>query len=301
MIRFRLLLLGSVLAILAACATPPRHAATAPTSLKIATWNMEHLAETDGLGCRPRTEADYAAMRQYADQLHADVIAFEEVETAAAAARVFTPDKYVIAFSERPDSGRHDLCGKDDDGRRIRKQDVGFAIRKGIPFERHPDVREIGVGNPDLRWGVDITVKGPQPVRLLGIHLKSGCFKGDQGNVCATLLRQVPFLQQWVAARESEEAAYAILGDWNRRIALPDDQVWASLRASVPDGVNLVDAANGARATCEKRFPDFIDHIVLSPRAAVRKVDGSFQEFTYGVPEDQHPSDHCPVAVSLHG
>jgi endonuclease/exonuclease/phosphatase family metal-dependent hydrolase len=302
MIRFRLVLAGGLLVLLTACGNAPtRTEAHAPATLKIVTWNMEHLAEVDGNGCRPRSEADYAAMRGYADQLGADVIAFEEVETAAAAARVFTPDKYDIVFSERPDSGRHGACsGKAEDGRTIRKQDVGFAVRKGVAFTRHADVRELGVGNPDLRWGVDITVQGPQPVRLLALHLKSGCFKGAKGSVCPVLFRQVPVLQQWIAARQGENGAYVILGDWNRRLALPDDRVWQDLRASVPGGINLKDAANGAGATCEKKYPDFIDHIVMNPAAASRMVAGSFQEFTYGVPEDQHPSDHCPIAITLH-
>jgi endonuclease/exonuclease/phosphatase family metal-dependent hydrolase len=299
MIRLRLVLAGSLLAMLAACTVPTRNAAPAP--LKIATWNMEHLAEADGNGCRPRTEADYAAMRSYVDRLDADVIAFEEVETPTAAARVFTPDKYAIAFSTRPDSGRHGACsGKAMDGRTIRRQSVGFAVRKGIAFTRHADVRELAVGNPDLRWGVDITVQRAQPVRLLAIHLKSGCFKDDKGSACPVLLRQVPALQRWIAAREGEQGTYLILGDWNRRIALPGDRVWEGLRDSVSGGVNLVDAANGARATCEARFPDFIDHIVLNTKASARMVPGSFQEFTYGVPEARHPSDHCPVAISLH-
>ncbi len=48
----------------------------AGASLKLASWNMEHLAERNGSGCRPRTDADYAAMRAYVDDLGADVIAF---------------------------------------------------------------------------------------------------------------------------------------------------------------------------------------------------------------------------------
>lgn len=62
-------------------------------SLKVATWNIEHLAEKDGEGCRPRTEADYALLRRHADALNADVIAFQEVQSEAAARRVFDPQR----------------------------------------------------------------------------------------------------------------------------------------------------------------------------------------------------------------
>lgn len=34
-------------------------------ALKVATWNIEHLAEKDGEGCRPRTEADYVLLRRH--------------------------------------------------------------------------------------------------------------------------------------------------------------------------------------------------------------------------------------------
>ena len=281
---------------LAACAPQPTRDSAVSHPLRITSWNLEHLAEADGLGCRARSEADYAALRDYADQLAADVIAFEEVESAAAAARVFPPDRYVIAISQRPSSGRQGFCGRDaTDGPSIREQKVGFAIRKGIDFTRNPDLSELAIGNPDLRWGVDITVNRQEPLRLLALHLKSGCSAGDEKKPCPVLFDQVPVLQRWISARHAEGTAFVMLGDWNRRLALPGDAVWQRLNESV----TLFDAAQGRGATCAQRYPDFIDHIVLGPAAAKRFVHGSFAEFTYGVAEDQHPSDHCPVSISI--
>ena len=284
----------ALLLALVGCAPQPTRDSAASRPLRITSWNLEHLAEADGLGCRPRTEADYAALREYADQLAADVIAFEEVESAAAAARVFPPDRYAIVISQRPSSGRHGFCGRDaTDGPTLRDQKVGFAIRKGIPFTRNPDLSELAIGNPDLRWGVDITVNRQEPLRLLALHLKSGCSAGDEKKPCPVLFDQVPVLQRWISARDSEGMAFAILGDWNRRLALPGDIVWQRLNESV----TLLDAAQGKRATCIERYPDFIDHIVLGPTAAKRLVPESFAEFTYGVAEDHYPSDHCPVSI----
>src|SRR5829696_8340305 len=144
------------------------------TTLRLATWNLEHLAAANGEGCRPRTEADYATLRAHADRLGADVIAFQEVENAAAAARVFPADRWTVVMSHRPDRVRDSFC-RGEAGPRIRMQDVGFAIRKGLSFRRNRDLSELGLGNPDLRWGVDITLRLPKPIRLLAVHLKSGC------------------------------------------------------------------------------------------------------------------------------
>jgi hypothetical protein len=65
-------------------------------AIKLAAWNIEHLAEADGSGCRPRTEADYAAVRAYVAELDADVIAFQEVESKAAAERGFDLATYTV-------------------------------------------------------------------------------------------------------------------------------------------------------------------------------------------------------------
>ena len=286
----------ALLVVLAGCTPRAVRDSTGSPPLKIASWNIEHLAESDGLGCRPRTEADYAALRGYADQLNADVIAFEEVENAAAAARVFPPDHYTIVMSQRPSSGRHGFCGWDaTEGPTIRDQRVGFAVRNDVRFTRNPDLSELAIGDPDLRWGVDITVDRAKPLRLLALHLKSGCSAGDEKKPCPILFDQVPVLQQWIAARQAENMPFVMLGDWNRRLALPDDAVWKDLNKDVL----LFDAAEGKGATCVKRYPDFIDHIVLDPMAASRRVAGSFVEFTYGVAEDLHPSDHCPITLII--
>lgn len=294
--RTRLLAAGLVLSgLLVACTgTPTREAAPA---LKIAAWNLEHLAEREGSGCRPRTEADYAVLRADAKRLDADVVAFAEVETAAAAARVFPPDGYVIVMSSRPDSGRDSFCRRDAaSGPKINRQGVGFAIRHGVKFTRHADVEELGLGDPDLRWGVDVTIEAARPLRLLSVHLKSGCSAGDQREACPILFDQVPVLERWIAARRAEGVDFAVLGDFNRRLAQADDRVWRELNN---DGITLVGAAGGESSRCVERYPDFIDHIVLGPGAATRVVAGSFEQFDYGVPEAEHPSDHCPIAVRV--
>lgn len=91
---------------LAACTAPP---AEPVASLKIATWNLEHLAQGDGTGCRPRQAADYAKLRRHAEAIGADVVAFQEVESVAAAARVFPADRWQLVVEARPPSARRRL------------------------------------------------------------------------------------------------------------------------------------------------------------------------------------------------
>lgn len=290
----RALVFALVFVVVGCTSAPTRNS---PDSLKITAWNIEHLAAVDGTGCRARTEAEYAALRADVARLDADIIAFAEVENVVAAERVFDPVRYTIVMSSRPDSERRSFCGRDaTSGPTIRKQDVGFAVRKGIDFTRNPDLAELGLGDPDLRWGVDITVLEPVPLRLLSLHLKSGCSSGSSNTACPVLFDQVPVLQEWIAERRRENVPFVMLGDWNRRLALAGDQVWQRLNEG---DANLVEASAGRGATCIARYPDYIDLIILDPRAAARMRPDSFEEFAYGVAEADYPSDHCPVSVTL--
>jgi endonuclease/exonuclease/phosphatase family metal-dependent hydrolase len=268
--------------------------------VRLATWNLEHLAARNGEGCRPRTDADYDALRRHADELGADVIALQEVENAQAAARVFPGDRWTVVMSARPGSAREGFC-RGTAGPKILKQDVGFAIRKGIRFRRNSDLAALGLGNPDLRWGVDITLDLTKPIRLLAVHLKSGCnTKRDiSDRDCPVLFSQAPVLEGWIDARARAGEDFAVMGDWNRRTALPGDEFLSIVSDNDPSSGSLVFANSGRRATCVKRYADFIDHIAVGRDTAPRLQPGSFVEYTYGVPENQHPADHCPNSVAI--
>ncbi|WP_119184547.1 endonuclease/exonuclease/phosphatase family protein [Sphingomonas turrisvirgatae] len=280
---------------------PAPVAAKTPGSLKLASWNLEHLAERGGVGCRPRSEADYAALRRHVSALDADVIAFQEVESRAAAQRVFDPTRYDVLISGRPASGRGGSC-YGNPGQTIGHQAVGFAIRRGVRWTRNPDLAALAVGNPDLRWGVDITVQGARPMRLLALHLKSGCNSGRTSTDadCPVLFSQLPVLERWIDARAAAGETFAVLGDWNRRLAARGDTFYAEIDDADPGDADLALAAGDRQAGCKARYREFIDHIVLGARAAQRLVPNSFEEYRYGdVQEAEHPSDHCPVSVRL--
>jgi endonuclease/exonuclease/phosphatase family metal-dependent hydrolase len=267
----------------------------------LATWNLEHLAEADGTGCRPRTEADYDLLRSHARRLQADVVALQEVESARAAYRVFPADEWVVIMSDRPLSQRGGFC-RGSEGATIRRQDVGFAIRKGISFKRNPDIAALGLGDPDLRWGIDITLNLPQPMRLLSVHLKSGCNSGrdPQDRDCGILFQQLPVLESWIDARGRAGEHFAVLGDWNRRTAMAGDEFLTTVSDDDPPGGRLVMTDAGRGATCIARYKDFIDHIAVGEQAAERVIPGSFVEYSYGgVEEQNYPSDHCPISIQL--
>jgi hypothetical protein len=184
----------------------------------------------------------------------------------------------------------------------IRRQDVGFAIRKGIGFRRNPDLRALGVGDPDLRWGVDVTLELPRPIRLLSIHLKSGCNVGrdESDRDCTVIFRQADVLEQWIDARVRAGEDFAVLGDWNRRTAVAGDQFIAIVSDDDPPGGRLIMTNAGRRTSCIARFRDFIDHIAIGVRAHGRIVPNSFAEYAYpGLREEQYPSDHCPSSVEI--
>jgi endonuclease/exonuclease/phosphatase family metal-dependent hydrolase len=275
---------------------PGRDVAPSPAAtITLASWNMEHLAEANGSGCRPRTDADYAAMRAYADALGADVIALQEVESQAAAERVFDPARYTVVIEQRVGTGRKGECGGRP-GLTVNTQRTGFAIRKGLAFERQPDFTEIQVGNPDLRSGVDLVVRPARgtPVRVLSVHLKAGCTAGDRNEACPVLFQQVPVLERWIDSRAAEGMRFAVLGDFNRRLAMPGDAVWADWDDATPANADLARAAGEQSARCNPRYKDFIDHIVLDRRAAADLL--SFEEATYA---SESLSDHCAIAARL--
>jgi len=285
---------------LTSCAVTSTTTRAGNNPVRLATWNLEHLAAQNGQGCRPRTDADYQTLRRHAEQLGADVIALQEVENAAAAARVFPADSWTIVMSSRPGNAREGFC-RGASGLKILTQEVGIAIRKGIPFRRNPDLSALGLRNPDLRWGVDVTLNLARPIRLLAVHLKSGCnTKRDMSDPdCPVLFSQAAVLEGWIDARARASEDFAVMGDWNRRTALPNDEFLSIVSDNDPPGGSLVFTNSGRRATCVARYPDFIDHIAVGRNAAPRVQPGSFVEYAYGVPEDQHPSDHCPNSVAI--
>jgi endonuclease/exonuclease/phosphatase family metal-dependent hydrolase len=226
--------------------------------LKIATWNLDWLTARPAgdpalpPDVVPKRPEDIALLAGYAARLSADVVALEEVDGPAIAARLFPPDRYALHFT----------------GDRV-VQRVGFAIRRDLAFNANPDLVALDP-YPDaphpLRSGADVTLRfGAGLLRLLAIHLKSGCrdepLTASHRTACETLRQQLPALEGWIAQRRAEGVPFVILGDFNRWLD-PPDQMWTALNTAAP----LVDAAAGRDNPCWGGAP-FIDHILAGAAA----------------------------------
>ncbi|MEM9510008.1 MAG: endonuclease/exonuclease/phosphatase family protein [Cyanobacteria bacterium P01_E01_bin.35] len=251
--------------------------------LKIAAWNIENL--TVG------ADKDYVFLQDYVKDLEADVIALQEVDGARAAEQVFDPDDYDFYFSNRNN-----------------RQRTGFAVRKGIDVVQNPDYDALNVSG-GLRYGTDITVStDDKQIRLLSIHLKSGCFTkaleglGSGRGACDKLSRQVPILEDWIDDRASEEIPFAVMGDFNRRLNIADDDLWDEIDDGVPANADLTKVTEGRLSDCfDGKFPQYIDHIVLDKQSTDWLVPGSFEQKLYDQPlsREDFLSDHCAIAVTL--
>ena len=263
------------------------------TELTIATWNLEHLNDTDKEGCVPRTEQDYEAVREEIRVQGFDVVAIQEVENESAAYRVFPKSDWDVVMSFREFKDNRQEC-KGMPGQYLRMQATGFAIRRGIGYERHEDFSELAGASSFQRWGVDITISEGIPLRLLSVHLRSGCWGAEQDRsvfktpVCSDLSDQLDRLTGWINARRQENKAFAILGDFNRRLAVPGDWGWQKISTA---DITLSLPTKALATRCDPRYKDFIDHFVLSQLAERMMVSNSIKEVLwYG----DHP-DHCAL------
>jgi predicted secreted acid phosphatase/endonuclease/exonuclease/phosphatase family metal-dependent hydrolase len=274
----------------------------APLNLTVASWNLEHLADTNEEGCRPRKDTDYDLLKRYAEKLGADVVAVQEVENAAALARVFDPAVWSLEISTRPDQNPSGTCSGMP-GHNLITQRTGFAIRKPLRYVRNPDLKELDVGADNrLRYGVDITVDAGRPLRLLSVHLKSGCSHDPASSPredCKLLFRQLPILKDWIAARAVDAIPFMILGDFNRQLQ-DQEEFWTGLNTpGDPKRELALPIALSAVSPCQKQFPKFIDHLVFGRDAFKLLQTGSFNVLVYDGEEKDFPSDHCPVSVKL--
>ena len=266
--------------------------------LRVVTWNLEHLNDTNGEGCLPRKRADYAAIARQVRKLGADIVAFQEVENEAAAHRVFPRAQWRVEMSSRPSTGPGRSC-RNRPARRLGHLATGFALRHGVDYRRNRDLSDLGGDDPTARWGTDITVtRGGRALRFLTVHLKAGCWgsrqdrDGKRGEICAHLRDQVRALESWIDARLEAGEAFVVLGDFNRRLAVPGDWAWAMLSSSMAP-LRLLTAGRSSR--CDPRFVEFIDHIIVGGRAGAMPVSGSFREAPR---KGLHP-DHCALSAEL--
>jgi len=265
-------------------------------SLKLATWNMDWLTTRPvGDPSLPpdvgrRSADDFHHLADDARRLNADIVGLQEIDGDDVARRIFPPDRYALLLTTAS-----------------LPQRVGLAVRKGLMVERHPDIEALNVAMPgdphQLRAGLDATViDDGVRLRLLVVHLKTGCWDapmGERGHSCPILERQIRIVADWILERQDEGEAYAVMGDFNRRLTLHDPE-WAVLSADAP-----MTLTTAGRASPCWGGEYFIDHILLGNAARDWLVPDSLRVMLYGGPSGQsvderaHLSDHCPVSVRL--
>ena len=282
-----------LIAMLLFCAAP-----AAATEIKLATWNIAWLTlKPTGHPDLPRdvlarAPQDFALLRQYATRLAADVIALQEIDGAEAAGRVFDPALYAIHLTNETDVQR-----------------PGFAIRRTLRFTANPDLAALDL-RPDARYslrrGADITLEipGSPPLRLLSVHLKSGCREAVFGQNaipdCESLARQGQVIAAWAAARQRGGEAFIILGDFNRRMDERDlflrgiEQAAPVLRPTAGLSTPCWADARGGRT--------FISHFLIGGAAREWMAPRSLGVMVYAERDRSYRdriSDHCPMSVRL--
>jgi endonuclease/exonuclease/phosphatase family metal-dependent hydrolase len=156
-----------------------------------------------------------------------------------------------------------------------------------------------------LRYGtrIDLTHNG-QTVQLMSVHLKSGCFDhATSSSACATLMAQVPVLEGWIDAAAEGTTSFIVLGDFNRRLTQPNEQVWADLDDGQPANADLTALTQEMPVSCrENTFTEFIGHIVVDRRMLPWVDRTSFRHITYRQADKavwNQISDHFPMVVEL--
>ncbi|MER8824385.1 MULTISPECIES: hypothetical protein [unclassified Mesorhizobium] len=246
---------------------------------RLGNWNVQtlvHSADTATVfpDDHHRTAADFADLRKWRDLIAADVMFLQEVTSPAAINEVFPvangwthciSGQYAV-LEHMNQSGP--VCTRVGETPHMpvaaeRQQFTAIALKEsaGLVLDMVADLPELNVKSDDngtirdVRWGLDVILRdGASRLRVLVVHLKSGCFDDRVDRkfftrdpaldppakfACDTLGRQMFPLHKWIRAREDAGEAWMIVGDFNRRLDLgggrTQDEVWTALTAFAPN------------------------------------------------------------------
>jgi endonuclease/exonuclease/phosphatase family metal-dependent hydrolase len=271
----------------------------------IATWNLEWLvtpstAQAGRLACRSgrrselpcdvvqdlaRDSADLARLAAYVRELDADIVAFQEVENAAIAAKVFRGYR---------------ICVADGPG----MQHVGFAVRPHLAHRCGPALESLSLdGRSRKAMSMVLTPAHGPPIELLAVHLKSGCSRDPLESelaACRILKQQAAHLGEWIAEQTATRAHFIVLGDFNRvPPAAADDAFWQLVQR----GPFTLLAALLPFRNCfiGQPYSQFIDHMLISSNLQSGLITASPHRFGYRSADvvRYRLSDHCPISISL--
>ena len=261
--------------------------------LRIASWNLAFLTPADGDRCRAASDADYLAARRLAEDLDADVIAFQQAQDERAAQRIFVPSRFIVIMERRRDTQRNSCVGNSAGA--IAPRAAGIAVRRGLPFAVLGDLSELRLGDDRLSSGLDIALRphGRRPLRLLAVNLVAGCSADMAGESCPTMSRQAAVIERWIGRAERLPTRFLLFGGWNRRLQDPEDAVW-TLVSGGPRSSRLILARPVVTSACMMRVDDLGVHFALDPRAA-----GDLRRQVGRMPANSAIPTACPVVVEI--
>jgi len=109
--------------------------------------------------------------------------------------------------------------------------------------------------------------------------------------------------------RVKESTPFVVIGDFNRRFAIDVDKAYSEeqgLWQAIDDGgaEDMWSPTLAKNSDCwGGYYKDYIDHIVLDPRAKSKFVDGSFEQLVYDGKYSKQLSCslsyHCQISVEL--
>lgn len=305
-------LLSAVFFSLAACmhndiptayevAKVPSYTADSDGTLKVATWNIEHLAYPIDTGCKPRSQADIIAMRDYIENVDADIYALQEVASKQAVNTIFPDEKWQIFMSPRQDSESYECRGS---GNTSTQQKVAYAVRKGLLVNDVSGLQEFSLDRPGLRYALQMNVQTEfGDITLLNVHMKSGCFVDNysrsDSEACAVFGQQAPILDQWIEEKEQQDTPYIVLGDFNHRLTAPYNHLTRQLFTNSDGSSSTLQNTTANLIGCHPYYPAPIDLVFLG---GMKNAGASYTTQAHNfinMEVDKMLSDHCAVSLSL--
>lgn len=262
-------------------------------TLRISTWNLNWLIDKTSQSSRKipldvpyRSTRDYKALAIYASRLKSDLIATQEVGSVSVLTRLFPKTTYQILLSND-----------------TTPQHTALVARKQFILHRNPDLIDLSIGSSNthtLRNGLDVTVTFPhtqnKELRILVVHLKTGCWDNSlqsHKRSCYILHQQFAILKHWIQKRAKEKIAFAIIGDFNRRLTL-EDPLFLTLSNVTP-----LDLTTANKSSPCHGGEYFIDHIILGGAAINWEKVHSLHVMRIPQHAREILSDHCPVSITL--
>jgi endonuclease/exonuclease/phosphatase family metal-dependent hydrolase len=273
----------------------------AEETVRVATWNVEHLAYPITAGCRPRTKDELDELKAYAYNLNADIVALQEVASKQAVEQLFPSEQWQVIVSARPDSEGYECR---DSGRPSTQQKVAFAVKNEIEVKRVEQLEELGLERPGLRFGLQLEVATTSfQLNLLNVHMKSGCFVDNYSRSdtesCATFAKQAPILDNWVESQEQSGKAFVVLGDFNHRLTAPYNHLTQALYRNEQGERNTLRNTGAELIGCHPYYPAPIDNIFVG-NMNNEKWHYHTKIVSYeNIDVDAMLSDHCAVVSTI--